>query len=64
MHNEKLKEVYRRETEKGADRNQATLEVARKLVSYVLAADRAFFSRQREPEPGTDIACDRQPVAS
>jgi transposase len=64
MHNEKLKEVYRRETEKGADRNQATLEVARKLVSYVLAADRAFFARQREPEPGTDIACDRQPVAS
>jgi transposase len=43
LHNEKLKEIYRKACEKGAHRNRATLVVARKLVAYLLAADRAFF---------------------
>jgi transposase len=64
MHNEKLKEIYRKETEKGADRNQATLEVARKLVTYLLAADRAFFARRRDVESSADIACGQQPAAA
>jgi transposase len=59
MHNEKLKEVYRREIEKGADPNQATLEVARKLVTYLLAVDRAHFARQRN-----NTASQNNPVAA
>ena len=48
MHNEKLKAVYQKEKAAGADSNQATLEVARKLVAYLLAVDRAFW-RSAEP---------------
>jgi transposase len=43
LYNEKLRETYRKAGEKGAHRNRATLAVARKLVAYLLAADRAFF---------------------
>lgn len=63
MYNEKLKEVYRRELEKGGHRNRATLAVARKLVSYLLAADRAFFA-QPEAAHDADSACTRQSVAA
>jgi transposase len=48
LYNEKLKEIYRKELEKGGHRNRATLEVARRLVGYLLAVDRKFFARQRE----------------
>jgi transposase len=44
MYNEKLKEVHRKTVEKGGHRNRATLAVARKLVAYLMAADRAFFA--------------------
>jgi len=48
MLNEQLKEVHRKAQEKGGHRNRATLAVARKLVAYLLAADRAFLAKQRE----------------
>jgi transposase len=48
MNNEKLKEVHWKAVEKGGHRNRATLAVARKLVAYLMAADRAFFAGQRE----------------
>ena len=44
QHNEKLAQLRQRELDGGADRNQATLEVARKLVAYLLAVDRAYFA--------------------
>jgi hypothetical protein len=43
MYNEKLKALYQKEKAAGADSNQATLEVARKLVAYLLAVDRTFW---------------------
>ena len=46
MHNEKLKAVYEKHKASGADSNQAALEVARKLVAYLLAVDRAFLRGQ------------------
>jgi transposase len=46
-HNEKLKAVYEKHRAGGADGNLATLEVARKLVAYLLAADRAFLANQQ-----------------
>jgi transposase len=42
MHNEKLKAVYQKHRDGGGDHNEATLEVARKLVAYLLAVDRSF----------------------
>jgi transposase len=45
MHNEKLKAVYQKHRNGGADDNVATLEVARKMVAYLLAADRAFLAQ-------------------
>lgn len=44
MHNEKLKAVYQKHKAAGANSNQATLEVARKLVAYLLAVDRTFLA--------------------
>lgn len=44
LNNEKLKAVYQKHKDAGADHNQATLEVARKLVAYLLAVDRAFLA--------------------
>jgi transposase len=41
-----LREVHQKERDKGAHRNRASLAVARKLVSYLLAADRAFYAAQ------------------
>lgn len=46
MLNQKLKEVHLKAKEKGGHSNRATLEVARKLVAYLLAADRAFLAKQ------------------
>lgn len=46
MVNEKLKEVHQKAKEKGGHQNRATLAVARKLAAYLLAADRAFLSKQ------------------
>ena len=46
--NEKLREVHRKAREKGGHANRATLAVARKLVAYLLAADRAFLARQTD----------------
>lgn len=45
-HNEKLKTVYEKHKAAGANANQATLEVARKLVAYLLAVDRTFLAAQ------------------
>jgi transposase len=44
LYNEKLRETYQKACAKGVHRNRATLAVARKLVAYLLAADRTFFS--------------------
>jgi transposase len=62
IYNEKLKEVHRKAIEKGAHRNRATLAVARKLVAYLMAADRAFFAGQRE-NPAADAA-DQEALAA
>jgi transposase len=39
--NPQLAAVYEREIQRGGDRNQATLAVARKLVAYLLAVDKS-----------------------
>ena len=44
MFHEKLKLVRQKALDSGADFNRATIAVARKLVAYLLAADRAFFA--------------------
>jgi transposase len=49
LNNEKLKAVYQKHRAAGADDNLATLEVARKLVGYLLAADRAVLAPATEP---------------
>ena len=49
MVNEKLRQVQQKAMEKGGHRNRATLAVARKLVAYLLAADRAWLASQRPP---------------
>ena len=43
MYHQKLRQVHDQAARKGPP-NQATLAVARKLVAYLLAADRAFFA--------------------
>jgi transposase len=43
MYHAKLREVHDQAAQKG-HQNRATLAVARKLVAYLLAADRAFFA--------------------
>ena len=48
--NETLCEVRQKAVQKGANRNRATLAVARKLVAYLLAADRAFLASQKPKE--------------
>lgn len=45
LNSDKLKAVYDKHRAAGADENVATLEVARKLVAYLLAADRAFLAQ-------------------
>ena len=47
LYNQKLREVYEKALQRG-NRNRATLAVARKLVAYLLAADRAFFASQSQ----------------
>jgi transposase len=44
--NPKLAELHARELARGSNRNRATLEVARKLVAYLLAVER-WASRSR-----------------
>jgi len=48
--NRELAAVHQRELERGANANQATVAVARKLVAYLLAVDRAgeVFTAQEE----------------
>lgn len=46
LYNEQLREVQRKAVERGAHPNRATLAVARKLVAYLLAADRAFAAQR------------------
>ena len=48
MLNEKLRAVHNKAKEKGGHANRATLAVARKLVAFLLAADRAFWARQQK----------------
>jgi hypothetical protein len=48
--NTKLAEVHQRASERG-HKNRATVAVARKLVAYLLAADRAFCAAQAECKP-------------
>lgn len=50
-HNETLKAVYQKQRAAGADENLATLQVARKLVGYLLAADRAFLAQTKQHTP-------------
>ena len=47
MLNPKLKQVYDQAKQKGGHANRATLAVARKLVAYLMAADRAFLASQK-----------------
>jgi transposase len=49
MYNPALKAVHTKARERGENANTATLEVARKLVRYLLAADRAFVAGQTGP---------------
>ncbi len=44
MYNEKLAQVRQKALDGGANFNRATIAVARKLVAYLLAADRAYFA--------------------
>jgi len=46
FNNEKLKAVYEKSRASGGDDNLATLEVARKLVAYLLAVDRAALKAE------------------
>src|SRR6202050_1064384 len=50
MYHPKLREMYDRARQKG-HANRATLAVARKLVAYLLAADRAFHQALVEQAP-------------
>jgi len=43
-HNEKLAQIHQKELDRGAKANCATIEVARRLVRYLLAVDRAYFA--------------------
>jgi transposase len=56
--NRQLAEVHANELAKGADRNQATLEVARKLVGYLMAVDRSGkpFQYRTVVQPQTEAA--------
>ena len=51
MLNEKLKQAHLQAKEKGRHGNRAALAVARKLVAYLLAADRAFLASQGRLQP-------------
>lgn len=46
IHNPTLKAVHTKARERGHNANTATLEVARKLARFLLAADRAFVAAQ------------------
>jgi transposase len=48
VHNEKLRSIYDTECQHGPD-NQATLEVARRLVRWLLAIDRRYFASRTAP---------------
>jgi Transposase and inactivated derivatives len=48
MLNERLKQVHAKATSQGGHPNRATVAVARKLVTYLLAVDRAFLARHGE----------------
>ena len=50
-HNPQLKAIYDGQKEKGADWNQATVAVARKLVSYLLAVDKRQTDFVPQPLP-------------
>jgi transposase len=45
LYSEKLRQIHDKACQSG-HKNRATLVVARKLVAYLLAADRMFFARQ------------------
>jgi transposase len=49
MFNQKLKQVRQKALDSGADNNRATIAVARKLMVYLLAADRAFYASLAQP---------------
>jgi hypothetical protein len=52
-----LQQVYERELQKGADEKEAILEVARKLVAYLMAVDRSgkpFVVAEAEPVAAVD----------
>jgi transposase len=59
MFHPKLKEIYEKAQQKG-HKNRATIQVARKLVAYLLAADRAFFAMPAAdpvtPSPAAEAA--------
>ena len=50
--NPQLAAVHQRELDRGANRNQATLEVARKLVAYLLAVDKSGKPFEVRNSPG------------
>lgn len=52
--NEKLKKVHEAEVKRG-HKNRATLAVARKLVAYLLAVDRATVRAQNNPAAAPEL---------
>jgi transposase len=57
--NAQLAAVHERELQKGGDRNRATLEVARKLVAFLLAVDKSgkpFQAAAAAQQPKTTAA--------
>jgi transposase len=57
LRNVQLQQVYERELQKGADEKEAILEVARKLVAYLMAVDRSgkpFVVAEAEPVAAVD----------
>jgi transposase len=56
--NPQLAQVYQRELESG-NRNRATLEVARKLVAYLLAVDKSGKPFQLRPSPRRELEAEK-----
>lgn len=48
MYNPKLAQIRQKALDRGANYNRATIAVARKLVAYLLAADRAFCASRAQ----------------
>jgi transposase len=50
FHNAELEKIYTKELQRGSNRNQATISVARKLVAFLLAVDKSGKAFVRKTE--------------